>query len=186
MTRTTGRHGTPIVAIVGWKNSGKTTLAVGLVAEFVRRGRRVATIKHAHHGFEIDHEETDSARHRRAGAGQVAIVSADRIAMIRELRGEPEPSLTEVAATLDPCDLIIVEGYKAAPVAKIEVRRFAASSRDPLAPGDDDVIAIAADHATDAHGRLVFALGDIDGLADLIERVVIGGRAGIVVAGDEG
>lgn len=177
MTHMTGRPGTPIVAIVGWKNSGKTTLVVGLVAELVRRGRRVATIKHAHHSFEIDPGETDSARHRRAGARQVAIVSAERVALIKELRGAPEPSLADVVASLDPCDLIIAEGYKAAHVPKIEARRLGARSQEALAPGDTHIIAIAADHATNPHGRPVYALGDIAGLADLIERVVIEDRA---------
>lgn len=177
MTRITGRNGTPIVAIVGWKKSGKTTLTVGLVAELVRRGYQVATVKHAHHSFQIDDAETDSARHRRAGAGQVAVVSSERIAMIKELGGTPEPSLAEVVALLDPCDVIITEGYKAAPVAKVEARRTGSRSREPLAPGDANVIAIAADHPTEAHGRPVYALNDIAGLADLIEEAVIGGRA---------
>jgi molybdopterin-guanine dinucleotide biosynthesis protein B len=182
----TGRNGTPIVAIVGWKNSGKTTLTVGLVAELVRRGRRVATIKHAHHSFQIDEAETDSARHRRAGAGQVAVVSSERIAMIKELGGAPEPSLTDVAALLDPCDVIIAEGYKAAPVAKIEARRREARSREPLAPRDSHVIAIAADHVTEAHGRPIYALDDVAGLADLIEQVVIAGRASSATAPHDG
>jgi len=173
MTRITGPQGTPIVAIVGWKNSGKTTLTVALVAELVRRGRSVATVKHAHHSFQIDDAETDSARHRRAGATQVAVVSSERLALVREFRGAAEPGLAEVVAMLQPCDVIVAEGYKRAPVAKIEVRRSDSRSREPLAPGDVDVIAIAADHATDAHGRPVYDLDDVPGLADLIERVVI-------------
>ena len=175
MTPITGRNGTPIVAIAGWKNSGKTTLAVRLVAELVARGRRVATVKHAHHAFQIDEADTDSARHRRAGAFQVAVVSPARLAMIKELGAEPEPGLEEVVAMLDPCDVIVVEGYKRAPVAKIEARRAGAASQEALAPSDPHVIAIATDHATDDHGRPVFALDDIAGLADLIERVVIAG-----------
>ena len=67
---------TPVIGIAGWKKSGKTTLAERLIAEFTRRGLKVATVKHAHHDFQIDDAETDSARHRRAGASQVAIVSA--------------------------------------------------------------------------------------------------------------
>lgn len=175
MTRITGRNGTPIVAIVGWKKSGKTTLTVRLVAELVRRGRRVATVKHAHHKFQIDDAETDSARHRRAGAHQVAVVSAERIAMIKELRSEPEPDFEEVVGMLDPCDIILVEGYKSAPVPKIEARRTQSFSHEPLAPRDPMVIAIAADHPTDDHGRPLFTLDDIAGMADLIERTVLAG-----------
>ncbi len=177
MTRITGRNGTPVVAIVGWKNSGKTTLTVRLVAELVARGRRVATVKHAHHSFQIDDAGTDSARHRVAGAHQVAIVSAARIAMIKELGSAPEPDFGEVVAMLDPCDVIVVEGYKSAPVAKIEARRSQSQTREPLAPADPNVIAIAADHPTDAHGRPVFSLDDIGGLADLIEVEIIAAKA---------
>src|SRR5919106_1570939 len=105
-------HNTPIIGIAGWKKSGKTTLTIRLVEEFTRRGLKVSTVKHAHHAFQIDDNETDSARHRRAGARQVAVVSRRRWAMVSELTGAPEPNLTEVIGWLDPCHLIIVEGYK--------------------------------------------------------------------------
>jgi molybdopterin-guanine dinucleotide biosynthesis protein B len=110
----------PIVGIAGWKKSGKTTLTVRLVEEFTRRGLKVATVKHAHHEFQIDDGDTDSARHRRAGAAQVAVVSGRRWALMTELRGAPEPNFEEVIAALGPADLIIVEGYKSAPIPKIE------------------------------------------------------------------
>lgn len=159
---------TPVIGIAGWKKSGKTTLVVRLIEEFTRRGLVVATVKHAHHNFRIDDEETDSARHRRAGAGQVAIVSQHRWAVVRELRGAPEPGLDEMVAGLAPCDLIIVEGYKYAPIPKIEVRRTRAFHHEPLAGRDPHIIAIAADHAVDAGGLPVFALDDIAALADFI------------------
>src|SRR4029079_18562925 len=111
----------PIIGIAGWKKSGKTTLANGLIAYFTRRGLKVATVKHAHHAFQIDDARTDSARHRRAGAAQVAIVSARRWAVCTELDGAPEPELGEIVARLVPCDVVIVEGYKTAPIPKIEV-----------------------------------------------------------------
>ncbi|MEW5963308.1 MAG: molybdopterin-guanine dinucleotide biosynthesis protein B [Pseudomonadota bacterium] len=163
---------TPIVAISGWKKSGKTTLTVRLVEEFTRRGYRVATIKHAHHAFQIDDGETDSARHRRAGACQVAVVSNARWAIISELADAPEPNFEEVVAWLEPADLILVEGYKSAPVPKIEARRLAAITKRPLAEEDPLVFAIAADHAVDGKGLPVYALDDIGPLADLIEQRV--------------
>ena len=169
-TALTGRHGTPVIGIAGWKKSGKTTLTVRLVAEFTRRGFTVATIKHAHHKFDVDSSDADSARHRRAGAGQVAVVSPERWALIKELGAEPEPDFADVVAMLDPCDLIIVEGYKSAPIAKIEARRTASFTQGSIAPTDPLVIAVAADHATDAGGLPLFGLDDITGLADLIER----------------
>jgi molybdopterin-guanine dinucleotide biosynthesis adapter protein len=159
----------PVVGIAGWKKSGKTTLTVRLVEEFARRGLRVATVKHAHHAFNIDEGETDSARHRRAGAGQVAIVSAKRWAMITEITERDEPDLVAVIGALAPCDLILVEGYKAAAIPKIEARRTASASSVPLANTDPHVFAIAADHpVVDACGRAIFALDDIQGLAALI------------------
>src|SRR5262245_59899052 len=162
----------PIVGIAGWKKSGKTTLITRLIEEFTRRGVKVASIKHAHHAFQIDAEETDSAKHRRAGAVSVAIVSASRWALVNELRGAPEPSLEAVVAALGPCDLILVEGYNGAPIPKIEVRRGTTLKQQPLAPGDASVLAIAADHAADGAGRPVFALDDIAGLADFLTATV--------------
>jgi molybdopterin-guanine dinucleotide biosynthesis protein B len=164
--------GSPIIGIAGWKKSGKTTLTVRLVEEFVHRGVKVATLKHAHHAFDVDEGETDSARHRRAGAGQVAVVSGVRWALITELRGAPEPNFEEIIAALDPTDLVIVEGYKSAPIAKIEARRIASKTRTPLADDDPLVIAIASDHPTDANGLPVFDPDDITGMADFIEKTL--------------
>ena len=172
MTGILGRNGTPIIGIAGWKNSGKTTLAVRLVEEFARRGLRVATVKHAHHSFQIDDAETDSARHRRAGAGQVAIVSPSRTALVTELRDAKEPDFAEVIAWLAPCDLIIVEGYKTAPIPKIETRRLGGAKERPLAASDPHIIAIAADHAITGERVPVFARDDIQGLADFIAKAV--------------
>ncbi len=158
----------PIIGVVGWKNSGKTTLVERLVAEFTRRGLRVATVKHAHHAFQIDDGDTDSARHRRAGAAQVAIVSGARWAIVEELRGQPEPRLEEVIARLRPCDLIIVEGYKRAPFPKIEIRRSGAVDKRLLAVDDLHVVAIAADHAIEDTALPVFGLDEIANIADFI------------------
>lgn len=169
---------TPVIGVAGWKNSGKTTLVARLVEELTRRGLRIATIKHAHHEFQIDDAETDSARHRRAGAAQVAIVSSKRWALVTELAGNPEASLDDVLARLDPADLILVEGYKAAPIPKIEVRRREARRHEPLADGDPSVVAIAADHEVDGKGLPVFALDDVGGIADYIAAHIRAGTPG--------
>lgn len=165
-------HGAPIVGIAGWKKSGKTTLTVRLVEEFTRRGVRVATVKHAHHAFQIDDGDTDSARHRRAGAAQVAIVSGERWAIVTELAGAPEPSLDDIIGTLGPADLVIVEGYKSAPIPKIEARRTAALQRTPLADRDPHVFAIAADHEVPGARVPVLSLDSVCEIADLIARVL--------------
>ncbi len=158
----------PVIGIAGWKNSGKTTLAERLIAELTRRSLRIASVKHAHHSFDIDHAGTDSARHRAAGACEVAIVSDTRIAHIRELRGAPEPGLAEILAHFAPCDLVIVEGYKTSAVAKIEVRRLSARSHEPLAGRDTHVIAIAADHPVADQRLPVFGLDDVTAIADFV------------------
>lgn len=167
-----GRWPASIIGIAGWKKSGKTTLTVKLVTEFTRRGLKVATVKHAHHAFQIDDGATDSARHRQAGAGQVAVVSAARWAIVTELNGAPEPNFEEVIAALEPADLIIVEGYKSAPIPKIEARRKESFTRRSLTQQDPNVIAIAADHDVTETSLPVFSLDDIGAMADLIDATI--------------
>lgn len=172
MTAIAGRDGTPVIGIAGWKHSGKTTLVERLIAEFTRRGLKVATVKHAHHDFRIDDEATDSARHRRAGAAQVAIVSSSRWAIVTEPRDAAEPSLQDVLDKLEPCDLILVEGYKTAPIPKIEARRRQGRAGPPLADAHPMVIAIASDHEIADSTLPRFALDDITAIADFILKTV--------------
>lgn len=151
----------PVFGITGWKNAGKTTLAERLVAEFVRRGWKVATVKHAHHAADIDHPGTDSFRHRAAGATEVALVTAGRFAIVRE---QQEPSLAEVLERLAPADLVLVEGFKTAPHPKIEVR---ADDSRPMVPADYNIVVIASDDAGEG-GLPRFARDDIASIADFI------------------
>jgi molybdopterin-guanine dinucleotide biosynthesis protein B len=157
-----------IFGITGWKNSGKTTLTERLVAEFRRRGKRVATVKHAHHDFDIDHPGTDSFRHRAAGASEVAIVSGRRWALMHELDGAAEPTLDDVIARLAPCDIVLVEGYKRDHHRKIEVRRLGARETRPLAGSIPNVVAIAADHPITGEALPSFDLDDVASIADFI------------------
>ncbi len=162
-----------IFGISGWKNSGKTGLAVRLVTEFTRRGYKISTIKHAHHDFDIDKVGAGSFRHREAGAHEVTIVSGTRYAIMHELRGEPEPAFEEILARLAPCDLVLIEGYKREPIPKIEARRLEAAQREPLAPQDRHIVAIAADHPVEDAGTLtVFDLDDTQAIADFIATTV--------------
>ncbi|NLR96323.1 molybdopterin-guanine dinucleotide biosynthesis protein B [Rhizobium sp. P38BS-XIX] len=166
-----------VFGIAGWKNSGKTGLAVRLVTEFTQRGYRISTIKHAHHDFDIDKVGADSFRHREAGAHEVTIVSGTRYAVMHELRGEPEPSFEEILARLAPCDLVLIEGYKREPIPKIEARRLESAKREPLAPHDKHIAAIAADHPVEDAGLLaVFDLNDTVAIADFIAAAVGLGR----------
>ena len=161
-----------VFGIAGWKNSGKTGLAVRLVTGFTRRGYKISTIKHAHHDFDIDKVGADSFRHRQAGAHEVTIVSGTRFAIMHELRGDPEPSLQDVLDRIAPCDLVLIEGYKREPVPKIEARRLESKSREPLAPTDPHIVAIAADHAVEGTSLPVFDLDDTVAIADFIADVV--------------
>ncbi|MBX5147449.1 molybdopterin-guanine dinucleotide biosynthesis protein B [Rhizobium lentis] len=161
-----------VFGIAGWKNSGKTGLAVRLVTEFTRRGYKISTIKHAHHDFDIDKVGADSYRHRQAGAHEVTIVSGTRYAIMHELRGAAEPEFEEVLARLSPCDLVLIEGYKREPIPKIEARRLEAANRTPLAPDDPYIAAIATDHPVTDTALPVFDLDDTAAIADFIAEIV--------------
>ncbi|WP_417667054.1 molybdopterin-guanine dinucleotide biosynthesis protein B [Roseibium sp.] len=158
----------PVFGVTGWKNSGKTLLVVRLVEEFTRRGLKVSTVKHAHHHFDIDKEGTDSYRHRQAGAGEVALVSGRRWALMHELREEEEPPLDAILERLAPCDLVIIEGYKREGHPKIEARRLESRNRGPLSAEDPAIMAIAADHPISNETLPVFELDDIPAIADFI------------------
>jgi molybdopterin-guanine dinucleotide biosynthesis adapter protein len=156
-----------IIGVAGFKNSGKTTLVEKLVRHLTGLGLKVSTVKHAHHSFDIDHEGRDSFRHRKAGASQVAVISRERTAIIHELRGEEPPSLDEVLAQLQPCDLVIVEGYKRDGHDKIEVRNL--DLDHPVLAGDDPtVVAIAANGKVLNATVSVFDRDDVAALAKFI------------------
>ncbi len=157
-----------VYGVVGWKNSGKTGLVTRLVAEFVARGFMVSTIKHAHHAFDVDHEGTDSFRHRAAGASEVMLTSGARWALMHELRDAPEPGFDDLRQRLSPVDLVLVEGYKLENFPKIEVHR-AVSKADILGEGDDNVRAIASDCGKILTGRPAFQLDDTNAIADFIK-----------------
>ncbi|HEY4193026.1 MAG TPA: molybdopterin-guanine dinucleotide biosynthesis protein B [Mesorhizobium sp.] len=160
-----------VFGITGWKNSGKTTLTEKLVTALTARSRRVSTVKHAHHDFDIDKEGADSFRHRQAGAVEVAIVSGRRWALMHELRDEQEPSLDTILARLGDADIVLVEGYKREAHKKIEARRLGAKDNAPLSPNDPNIVAVASDHAQPGEMLPVFDLDDIEAIADFIERI---------------
>jgi molybdopterin-guanine dinucleotide biosynthesis adapter protein len=156
-----------ILGIVGWKNSGKTTLVEALVREMTGRGLQISTVKHAHHAFDIDVPGKDSHRHREAGAQEVIVTSGQRWALMHELRGSPESSLDDLLSKLAPCDLVLVEGFKHGGHPKIEVARFV---RDEglIADRDDAVIAVATDNAAFAGRHPALPLNDAVAIIDFI------------------
>lgn len=131
-----------VFGIAGWSGSGKTTLIEKLIPAFGVLGRTVSVIKHAHHGFDLDRPGKDSFRHRDAGATQVLMLSAQRWVLMHELRGAPEPDLPTQLSLLAPTDVVLIEGFKAAAVPKIEVWR-AANAKAPLWSENPHVVAVA-------------------------------------------
>jgi len=155
-----------LIGFAGWSGAGKTTLIVKLIPELNRRGFSVSTIKHAHHNFDLDQPGKDSYEHRAAGAEEVLVASANRVALMRELRGAPEPSLAELLRMLKPVDLVLIEGFKRDPIPKIEVFR-AANGKPPMYPTDPHIVALIGD-APDPSARLPRAsIDDIAAAADL-------------------
>ncbi|HEX2567144.1 MAG TPA: molybdopterin-guanine dinucleotide biosynthesis protein B [Burkholderiales bacterium] len=150
----------------GWSGSGKTTLIEKLIPRFVQRGLRVSLIKHAHHTFDVDQPGKDSYRHRHAGATEVLVTSSRRWVLMHELRGAHEPSFDEQVKRLSPCDLLLVEGFKFAPIPKLEVWR-AATGEGLLHPNDPHIVALATDAKVET--RLpVFDLNDDAAIASFI------------------
>lgn len=133
-----------IFGFAGWSGSGKTTLIEKLIPRFVKRGLRVSLIKHAHHAFDVDQPGKDSWRHRQAGASEVMVTSSRRWVLMHELAGAPEPSFDEHVKRLSPCDLLMVEGFKFAPIPKLEVWREA-TGEALLHPNDPRIVALASD-----------------------------------------
>ncbi len=133
-----------VFGLAGWSGSGKTTLMRALIPALTERGLSVSTVKHAHHTFEIDKPGKDSYEHRSAGATEVLIASAERWALMHELRDTPEPTTEELIALMAPVDLVLIEGFKQERHDKIEVHR-PAFGRPLLCSGDPRVVAVASD-----------------------------------------
>lgn len=155
-----------LFGVVGYKNAGKTGLMERLVSEITQRGFSVSTIKHAHHSFDVDHPGKDSYRHRAAGASQTLLSSGTRWALMSELRGADEPPLADLLATLNPVDLILIEGYKRDTHSKIEA--FRASTGNPLLAKDDPTIKAIATDTTVQASQPQFDLNDTKAIANFI------------------
>lgn len=163
-----------VIGLAGWSGAGKTTLIVKLIPALRARGFSVSTLKHAHHAFDIDKPGKDSYLHREAGATEVLVVSANRWALMHELRGAPEPSLGTLLAHLDAVDFAIVEGFKKEAHAKIEVHR-AANNKPFLFPEDTNIKAFVSDLSNPAASlpaHLPYAhLDDIEAIVALVSKL---------------
>jgi molybdopterin-guanine dinucleotide biosynthesis protein MobB len=156
-----------IIGLAGWSGSGKTTLITKLIPSLLARGLRVSTLKHAHHGFDLDKPGKDSFVHRVAGATEVIISSAKRWAILHELREEPEWDLADLVAKMSPVDLVLVEGFKRDAFPKLEIHR-AENGKPLLHPDDPHIVAVASDSALADATVPVVDLNDIDAIADLL------------------
>jgi molybdopterin-guanine dinucleotide biosynthesis adapter protein len=161
-----------VFGFAGWSGSGKTTLIEQVIPRLVARGLRVSLIKHAHHGFDVDRPGKDSYRHRHAGCTEVLVTSGARWALMHELRGDAELTMAQALSRLAPCDLALVEGYKASSIPKLEIWR-ARVGKPLLYPDDPHIVAIATDspeHLPNPAPRPlpILALDDYDSIATLV------------------
>jgi molybdopterin-guanine dinucleotide biosynthesis protein MobB len=156
-----------IIGLAGWSGSGKTTLITKVIPHLLARGVTVSTLKHAHHGFDLDQPGKDSFFHRTAGATEVIISSAKRFAILHELRAEAEWNLPDLVGKMSPVDLVLVEGYKRDAFPKLEIHR-AANGKPLLQPEDKHIVAIASDTALPAANVPVIDLNDIETISDML------------------
>ena len=156
-----------IIGLAGWSGSGKTTLITKVIPRLTARGLKVSTLKHAHHGFDVDQPGKDSFFHRAAGATEVIISSAKRFAILHELRDEPEWDLPALLAKISPVDLVLIEGYKRDSFPKLEVHRIE-NGKPLLQPDDPHIVAIASDRPLPGAKVPVVDLNQVDAIVELL------------------
>jgi molybdopterin-guanine dinucleotide biosynthesis protein B len=160
-----------VIGLAGWSGAGKTTLLSRVIPYLRKQGLRVSVIKHAHHAFDVDVPGKDSWVHRQSGATEVLVSSAQRWALMHELRGAEEPRLPQLLAKMSPVDLVAVEGFKREPLCKIEVYR-AANGKPLLFPDDPAIVGVATDIAVETTLPMV-PLDDIEAVAAMMQRSAI-------------
>ena len=156
-----------IFGLAGWSGAGKTSLMVRLLPELVARGLTVSTMKHAHHAFDVDTPGKDSYEHRQAGASEVLVTSANRWALMHELRGAPEAQIETLVARMTPVDLLLIEGFKNHAHDKLEIFRREVG-KPLLCISDPRVVAVASDGPVPEARVPVIDLGDTRAIADFI------------------
>ncbi len=161
------RPSVPVISVVGWANSGKTTFLEKLVTELKQRGCRVGVIKHHHHGtFEMDQPGKDTWRMARAGAVCTAISGPGKVGLVLETETEMRPG--EIVALMPGVDIVITEGYKRESFPQIEVRRAVSGEERPAARADK-LAAVVGDRLFAGEDVPCFEFGDVRGVADFIQ-----------------
>jgi len=153
--------------LAGWSGSGKTTLLTRLLPLLRGWGLSVSTLKHAHHGFDLDQPGKDSYQHRAAGAREVLIASSRRWALLHEQAEAREPDLEQLLARMSPVDLVLVEGFRHGALPKLEVWR-AVTGKPPLFPHDPAIVAVASDQLPPGLALPWFDLGQPEPIARFI------------------
>jgi molybdopterin-guanine dinucleotide biosynthesis protein B len=156
-----------VFGFAGHSGSGKTTLLRRLIPVLTARGLRVSTIKHAHHGFDVDAPGKDSHTHREAGATEVMVSSASRWALMHENRETPEATLDDLLARMSPVDLVLIEGFKREEHDKMEIVR-GADEAAVLSRSDKRIVAIASDKPLAGEHLPVFDIDDAEAVADFV------------------
>lgn len=156
-----------VMGIVGSSGSGKTRLITRVIPVLIARGLKVATIKHAHHDFDIDVPGKDSYEHRKAGAFEVILSSARRWVHLHENGEEGEAPLEQLLQRLSPCDLVLIEGFKGGAHAKLEVYR-PRLGKAPRYPVDPQILAVASDEPLAALPLPALDLDDLARIANFI------------------
>ena len=156
----------PIIAVVGFSGTGKTTLMEKLIAELTQRGFRVGTVKHHPHTFKMDQPGKDSWRHKRAGSRVAVVSSPCQIGMVMDV--DHDHPLDELARFFSGVDIILTEGYKRENKPKIEVYRPEVHN-EPLCRNDGNLIALVTDANVDL-GVPRFSTGDAKGIVGFLIR----------------
>jgi molybdopterin-guanine dinucleotide biosynthesis protein B len=168
-----------VIGLAGWSGAGKTTMIVRLLPELVRRGVSVSTMKHAHHGFDVDQPGKDSYRHREAGATEVLVASGRRWALMHEHRDrQAEPTAAALMSRMTPVDLLIIEGFKREDQDKLEIHRRE-TAKPLLYPQDPRIVAVLSDEPLPDCHLPVIDIDDIAAVADfIIAHCGLAGRRG--------
>lgn len=156
-----------ILGFAGWSGAGKTTLLAKLIPALLARGIRVSTLKHAHHGFDVDTPGKDSHVHRTAGATEVMVASGKRWALMHELRDDAEPDAASLIRHMTPVDLLLIEGFKSEPHDKIEIHRIA-NGKPLLSAQDPTYVAIASDGPVPDTQLPVLDINDVAAVAAFV------------------
>jgi len=154
-----------IVGLIGWKNSGKTFYMKKIIENLRKKGFSVASIKHAHHEFDIDKPNTDSYIHRKAGSTQVIVSSSKRWVKITELENNKEKKLRDLVNQLSKTDIVIVEGFKKENHPKIEIIKE--DSKSYLFNKISNVVALITDIHVDSNIQQ-FKKNEIDLIVNFI------------------